>query len=525
MAELAALFLAGLSLFFTGVTGIRSKFQQLSGRRFRQILGKATNRPVAAGLLGVVFGALTQSASAVAFILSGMVSTGLISLRRALPVIAASNVGTTLLVFLAALDMRLAILFLIGITGLMINFRIASRYEALFEALFAIGLLFLGLGLMKEAFAPLPESAGFRALALFLKDWSWAPFLLGAALRMVIQSSSAVGVIAIALQNSGLFTEFQAAMLICGTGPGVALSAFFLSGTLAGPPRQIVFYQGLINFVSGCAMGAMVFAAHGGGWVFPDGSDGHLTAVYFLNMVGCLMIGLAVLPWIERLLGRLAPPTLEQDLSRPAYLHDGALEVPEAAVDLADKEQQRLYGLALMSLDAIREESKEKYEADEASFRSASQALRREIADFLRELIGRDVTDEVASAILALERRQEHLGALLDTIHNFVDARRGNQFSEKLSALMDRLAESLHLIMTAVRDAWISGDPTDFEYLLKLTEDRGDMMERVRRTYQAAGEETLGQNSALFYATTLFERLIWLLRQTGLSLQSTRDAA
>ena len=200
--QLAALFLAGLSLFFTGINGVKSKLQQMSGRKFRQMLAKVTDRPVLAGLVGMGFGAVTQSASAVAFILAGMVATGLISLRRALPVVASSNVGTALLVFLAAIDLRLAVLALIGITGLMINFKIAHRFEALVGALFAIGMLFLGLDMMKQAFAPLPQYAWFIALAAFLKAWAWAPFFLGAALRMVIQSSSAIGVIAIALQGS-----------------------------------------------------------------------------------------------------------------------------------------------------------------------------------------------------------------------------------------------------------------------------------------------------------------------------------
>ena len=47
---------------------------------------------------------------------------------------AAANVGTALLVFLAAFDVRLAILFLIGITGLMISFKVAVRAEALLGA-------------------------------------------------------------------------------------------------------------------------------------------------------------------------------------------------------------------------------------------------------------------------------------------------------------------------------------------------------------------------------------------------------
>ncbi len=527
--ELAVLFLAGLSLFFTGVNGVKSKLQQMSGRKFRQVLARVTDRPILAGLVGAGFGALTQSASAVAFILSGMVATGLLPLRRALPVVAASNVGTALLVFLAAFDIRLAILALIGITGVMINFRIAARFEAFLGACFAIGLLFLGLGMMKEAFAPLPGYEWFRALAAFLKTWTLAPFLLGAALRMVVQSSSAIGVIAIALQAGGLFTEFQSVMLVCGTGPGVALSGLFLGGNLSGPPRQTILFQGIINLLSGCVVGSLFllgetfdhkFLSHLLNFAALDASGG-IAWAFFLNMSGCLLVGLGLAPFIEPLLQKLAPPSLAQDLSRPAFLHDGALDVPATALELVDKEQFRLYALTFRVLDTIREETRRDGEDDEPALHAASVALRQEISHFLRELIQRGgASAGLASSILLLERRQENLGALADTLHRFVSTQHESHLPPDLQALMARLAESLHLILTMAQDAWVSRDETDLSYLLKLTEDRNDMMERLRRSYQSA--DASAQNAALFYATSLFERMIWLLRQLGLSLVSKK---
>jgi phosphate:Na+ symporter len=522
MGELLALFLAGLSLFFTGVSGVKSKLQQMSGRRFRQMLARVTDRSVLAGLVGMLFGAVTQSASAVAFILSGMVATGLISLRRALPVVAASNVGTALLVFLAAFDLRLAVLFLIGVTGLMIAFRVGRRFEALIGALFSIGLLFYGLGLMKQAFAPMPGFDWFRSLAEFLKEWSFAPFLMGAALRMVIQSSSAIGVIAIALQGAGLFTDFQAVMLICGAGPGVALASLFLSGNLTGPPRQIVLYQGIINFLSGTLLAGILAVTEKNGHgplldlinlVARDPND-RLAWIFFLSMSGCLLIGVLMLPWAERILAALAPPTLEQDISRPAYIHEEALAVPDAAVNLAEQEQLRFYGVVVQILETVREETKSG--ADAASLNSGAKLLGGEINSFLKELVNRAVSFETAGEILSLERRQENLGSLMETIHRYSDIRANTVFGEKLAALMDRLTESLHLILLTAADAWRSGDAEDRAFLDTLTADRGDMMEKLRRSYQVAdGEGAKSQISALFYATTLFERGVWLVRQVG----------
>jgi phosphate:Na+ symporter len=531
MSELLAVFLAGLSLFFTGVAGVKSRLQQLSGRRCRQILAKVTDRSILAGLVGLMFGAITQSASAVAFILSGMVATGLISLRRALPVVAASNVGTAALVFLAAFDMKLAIFFLIGVTGLMIAFRIGHKFEAIIGALFSIGLLFYGLELMKQAFGPMPGYEWFQTLAAFLKQWAVAPFLLGAALRMIIQSSSAIGVIAIALQAAGLFTEFQSVMLICGAGPGVALAALFLSGNLSGPPRQIVLYQGIINLVSGTvlALAFLVTARSGGGGPIFDliykvarDSNDCLAWTFFLSMSGCLFAGLAILPWTERFLGILAPPTIEQDISRPAYLHEEAFAVPDTAVELVGQEQQRFLGVVTTILESVRDESKSGVEAKPSALRTGGVTLGGEITVFLKELINRNVSSETAGEILSLERRQENLSSLLETVYRYAVIRSETSFNPQISDLMDRLSESLHLILMTAADAWRSHDEADQAFLLKLTEDRGEMMERLRRSYQMA-EGGAGQVSALFYATTLFERSVWIVRQVGLSLKGPLD--
>jgi hypothetical protein len=79
----------------------------------------------------------------------------------------------------------------------------------------------------------------------------------------------------------------------------------------------------------------------------------------------------------------------------------------------------------------------------------------------------------------------------------------------------------MSLILLTARDAWTGADALDLAHLLKLTEDRGGLMERIRSSCQG-GELPHDQQSALFYATTLFERTVWLLRQLGLSLQASR---
>ncbi|QPM90253.1 Na/Pi cotransporter family protein [Pseudooceanicola algae] len=529
MIELSALFLAGLSLFFTGVAGVKAQLQRMSGRRLRKMLSRTAGNPVLGTGLGIVAGAISQSASVVAFILSGMVATGLITVRRALLVVAASNIGTAVLVFLAAIDLRIAILYIIGLTGLAINFKVAIRLTTLFGALFSIGLLFFGLDMMKQGFAPLPQMPGFIALAAFLQDWDIAALILGAACRMFIQSSSAIGVIAITLQTGGIFTELQAMLLICGCGPGVALAGMFLSSNLSGAPRQIIIFQGMINFIAGAVIGGLLMVDnaldHGSLLGYLDliaNTPSQRVALLFLaTMTTCWLAGLALLPWIEPLLNRIEPPTQTEDVSRTAYIHDEALEVPETATELAEREQLRLFNLMIQLLDCVRDDRTTGEYDDPEALHEGMQMLRPEIDAFIAELINRELDRETANEILGLERRQEHLDALEDSIAEFVAILRRNSFSGRAADLIDRLTESISVILLTTQDAWEHSDAFETETLMTLTADRGDMMERIRIAFQDGSRAGLEEESAIFHATMLFERIVWLVRQVGKSLSGS----
>ena len=169
MVALVGLFLAGLALFFFGVSGIRTNLQQLTGRRFRRLLARWTAHRALAGAWGFVFGAITQSATAVSFILAGLIAGGSLTVSRALMIVGWANVGTAVLVFLAAIDMQLAVLYVVGLTGLAVAFDVAPRFKPGLAALFSVGLLFFGLNLMKQAFVPLPAFHWFQTAAEFAR--------------------------------------------------------------------------------------------------------------------------------------------------------------------------------------------------------------------------------------------------------------------------------------------------------------------------------------------------------------------
>lgn len=528
MTELVALFLAGLALFFHGVGGIRTHLNGLTSRRLRQQLSRWARHPVLAGIWGFVFGAITQSSTAVAFILTGLVSNGLMSTAHALPIVAWANLGTAVLVFFVSFNLHLAFLYVLGVAGLALAFNVgAVRFRPIIAALFSIGLLFFGLQMMKNAFAPLAGFAWFTEVVTFLQGSVLATFVLGLLLRLLVQSSSAIAVIAIALAHGGLLSADQAAMMMYGTGVGVGLSVFLLSSNLQGIPRQLSLYQACINSCSGLILGTLYYLEKLTGVPLALGLAERLAtnpslrlafAFLFLQITAvsvALIFSRSAAGWLQK----LSPPTDEQDLSRPRFLSEDALEDPESALDLVEKEQLNLLDRLPAQVATVLPDTAATAPVSADVLHRSSSVVGLEIQSFIRELTERETDRDTSRRVLALERRLTLIGSLNDTTHAFVSTFvRLRPAPDRDNPFVDNLAESFHTLLLTALDAVRTKDAYDLELLQRMTSDRGDLMERLRRNLLSGpAEMDHQQKSQLFYLTSLFERGVWLLRQLGQS--------
>ena len=525
MVELLALYLAGLAFFFSGLTGVSDNLRQMSGQRFRHALGRLTHQPVMAGLVGAVMGAITQSASVVAFILSGMVSTGLLPIARALVVLACANIGTALLVFVAASDLHVSILLLIGITGLILAFRLFKRWKPAVASGMSVGLLFLGLEMMKQAFQPLASSAQFAHVAGFFARWPYAAYLLGALMRTFIHSSSAVAAIVVTINRGGQLGDFPAMMVIAGLGIGSALAAWMLSGNLRGVPRQIAMYQAMTNFSGGILIGVLLVAErlfhlpllaavlHASGASISQ----RMAYTYLALNITVATVAIAGIPWAPRGLAKLWPPTPEQDLSSPIYIQHNSLNSPETALDLVALEQVRIVSVLGRYLDAARRGDPSQLKP----LHAAAAQLGRHIAEFLEALLKLPIATDLAARAIGFQRKESTLRALEDNVYLFAETLMGLSHEQLASLLIESLDTILYSALAALET------PADLEIdiLVNMTDDRSGMMEELRSRHGLQTHSSMNHTSALHYATTLFERNVWLLRQLALWMREDQKFA
>ncbi|MBY0337792.1 MAG: Na/Pi symporter, partial [Acetobacteraceae bacterium] len=338
MLDIVAGLLGGLGLFFVGLRQLGAQLQALAGRRMRQAVALATRGPWSAGALGLMLGALTQSSNAVAGIAASLRAADLIEPRRALPLVAWANAGTAGLVFLASLDLRFAAFWVLGLAGFATWFG-QARLRAAAGVLTAMGLLLLGLGLLKASAAPLRDLDAVRELLLLTGDGRLAPLAAGLLFGFVAQSASAVSILVITLHGAALLTLPQATAAVIGASMGSGLAVWAMSRGMRGTARQPLVFQAALRVAGGAAFLALP-AAGTLPAALPVPDPLRLAAFFLLLQAVPAAIAAPLHRPIQRLLDARVPPTPAEAFARPRHIFARAAEDPASALALVAAEQR-----------------------------------------------------------------------------------------------------------------------------------------------------------------------------------------
>jgi phosphate:Na+ symporter len=203
--------------------------------------------------------------SAASFIVASLIATGILTVRRALPIIFWANAGASLLVLVAVLDVKIFFLFALGLAGLALAFEKPVRYQPLASVLFGIGMVFYGLAMLRAGAAPLAEMKWFGAALLQVQRSFLLAFLVSALLAVVARSGSAVTILAITFTQAGLLSAEQTFMVIYGANFGSGIITWLLAAVLKGKPKQVVMSQVLFNSVGSAVFVSLFYLELYGG--------------------------------------------------------------------------------------------------------------------------------------------------------------------------------------------------------------------------------------------------------------------
>lgn len=526
MLTQALMAFAGLGFFFAGLNMLSGVVRSFAVRQLRVALARLAKVPFSNAVAGTLLGAVTQSTSAAAYVCIGLLQSRAASFASALSISAWSGVGTSLLVFLASIDLRLAALFALAMVALL-HLASVHRHDAgrrVTELLLAIGVTLIGLAMVKDAGHILDQNPWAREFFFFSSE-SWVyGFLIGFAITLVMQSSSTVSILAIAMASAGLLPLGSAIVLVCGANLGSGFSVALLSSHLTGQPRQLAIWQAMVK-----GLGTMVVMAIALALFATDTLETHLAPLFkvptliaitylILNLLGAVLADLLRNP-LRRVLETFAPLDKEKQQFEPAFLIDEAVDDPETAFILAQQEQSRLVALLPDALSLLRpDQADAETQLGNTERRSLSAALIAEIEIFISEAVNRHPQNIDFSGLLLLQRLNNHILPLIDALHGYVDELSGLKDPAPHELIMcGSMTESLHFLLGLVADQ-AKGEDVDADILKRLTSDRSTVMTRFRNEIAANDTKSNANREALFVATGLFERMVWLVRQLSTDL-------
>jgi len=225
--------IGGLGLFLMGMKIMSEGMQKAAGEGLRKILNFLTaNRFMAIGV-GFLVTAIIQSSSATTVMMVGFVNAGLMSLQQGIGVVLGANVGTTVTGWIVTLKIVKYAMPMIGVGVGIRFFSRSQKWRYIGEVIFGFGILFLGMVSMKQGFAPLRESPDFEAVFRTVDGVTYSSVLMGVVIgtitTLVVQSSSAIIGITIALASQGILNFEGSVAIILGTNIGTTITAILAS--------------------------------------------------------------------------------------------------------------------------------------------------------------------------------------------------------------------------------------------------------------------------------------------------------
>ncbi|MFO7987355.1 MAG: Na/Pi cotransporter family protein, partial [Desulfatiglandaceae bacterium] len=481
--------LGGLGLFLFGMKIMSEGLQRVAGNRLRQILGMVSNNRLVACGVGALMTSIIQSSSATTVMLVSFVDAGLMTFVQAIGVILGANIGTTVTAQLIAFNITAYALPAIA-AGVILKFFLGRRkWIYVGDVLLGFGLVFFGLATMKSGFAPLKEHPTFISLFTRFNADDLVGILLcvmvGSALTMILQSSSATVGITMALASQGLLNFEACVALILGDNIGTTITAELASiggginahrtarahtlFNVIGVINIIIFFPYFVKLV---VWVTHTFMDTGLPDVVVNGEHPN-TSRYIANAhtgfnVVNAAIFLLVLPYLVKVATWLTPHKKEEadldELHKIKYLDSRYIDTPSVAIGQARAEIVRMgEAVQLMYRDVVGS-LRERKLSDLSKWKKREaliDTLQREITQFLVDVVRYDISQQESREVASLMRMANNLERAGDGIENIAElieeliendmhlSEGGFHDYEKISAVVE---EFLNTVVEAIRN-------------------------------------------------------------------------
>jgi phosphate:Na+ symporter len=506
----------GLGLFFIGMHQVGHDLRRLSGPSFRSIMARSTKSTWQTAFLGTIFGALMQSATAVTFITVSMVRSGLITVRSALPVIAWTNVGLTVLAFVATLDIHPLIAYVVGLSALCAALVGKPPWRAAAGVVLGIGFIFFGLETMGGVARPLVATDWFQEVLRRTLASGATAFVVGLCLAALLQSNTASTLLIITLAGVGAFDLKAAMMLVYGTNLGAIGLRMILALGLHGTSIQLVRFEDLFCLLSGLLMTMLFYAesllgiplVRAAVTTLSSDIKAQLACVFLLSN---LIPALAITPFLSAcqvLLARLWPPTPSEDAAKPKFLSTQALGDPSTALDLLEREIVHLMENMQQLVKS------ERIMTEELSQNPAIADLSQAISDFMASLTPIPMSAASESRLGLLREAMTLMDYLVEAVGNLGHTLQDLASVPNSHAKVQRAKSALASLFDNAVAAADKLDPKQIETLQTISRSHSPLVEEIRHVHGVESSEiAANEKTILLRLAHQFGLVAWIFHR------------
>ncbi len=523
--------IGGLGFFLFGIRMMSEGLRKVSSDRLKNILSLLTRNRMTAILVGTGVTALIQSSSAMTVMVIGFINAGLLTLKQAIPVVLGANIGTTftawIVSFLAVFKISHYALPAVGIGFVMIATARRPSRRQWGEVLFGFGILFVGIGFMKDAFAPLQSDEGVRNIMVNFSRYPILGVLVGTLVTMALQSSSATIALVQVLAFKGLIDFPSAIPLILGDNIGTTITAQIAalgSGTGA---KRVAWAHTLFNVIGVAYM--LVFVYLGvyhkviesivPGPVTDKNIMLHIALSHSVFNVFNTLLFLPFVGKLKRLVESIIKVRADHISAAPRYLDRHLLETPVIALEQSKMEIVRMLRLADSAIhDSFEIFFNGKWDLSRSVDRKeeAVDNLQAEITRYLIDISMEELDQRDAEKIPVFIHSVNDIERIGDHAENLVELaqRRADQkliFTDDANSELKRMIDVVTEMISDVMEGLQSGELSHAKRALH----KEDQLNKMQIEFRQSHVQRLNGGSCDMMAGLIFLDFVDYLEKIG----------
>ena len=495
-------FLGGLGLFIYGMKQMGEGLQKIAGKKLRRFLAILTDRPIKGVLVGTGVTSILQSSSATTVMIVGFVNAGLMTLRQAIGVIMGANIGTTVTAQLIAFNLTDYALHATAVGAFLYLFGSKDRIKQLGQGILGFGMLFLGLYNMSSSMEGLHDSPIFFSLIEQLGIYPILGVVLGTAVTVILQSSSASLGLLISLMSAGVINFGIAVPILLGDNIGTTCTALLSSIGANRNARRAAVAHATFNVIgAGVVILLMYIVPDLPG--FLEGAVGSFSRVIGQEASEVRMLAnthtifnvLNTLVWLPfvgvmvAIVNKFIPKGEEPIKRGLVHLDDRMLETPGMVMDQVRKELTRMHKIARDMVHEARQAFLDQNLDIVSDIRHKEEILNEieeELLQFLTRVPQNSLSEEDIQTLdmyFAIIDDIENIGDDADNIAVFAETRTESniEFSSQAVSELEKMFDYIEELLEKSIEMVDTEDVEKFAPDLLAGEEKLDKLQRKHR--------------------------------------------